>query len=117
MNLQFPYPCSLDVVSLYTSIPVDVAIDNITHRIKPSTTFMTKQDIKDLLTVILSNMYFTFDCHIFRQIEGLSMGSSISGILGILFMDKLENIALSSYQFISPYKRYVDDIYLQTNNE
>ena len=45
------------------------------------------------------------------------MGSSISGILAILFMDKLETIALSSHLMISPYKRYVDDIYLQTTNE
>ena len=45
------------------------------------------------------------------------MGSSISGILAILFMDKLETIALSSHLMISPCKRYVDDIYLQTINE
>ena len=62
-------------------------------------------------------MYFTFEDRIFRQTEGLPMGSSISGILAILFMDKLEQIAVSSYRLISPYKRYVDDIYLQTANE
>ena len=45
------------------------------------------------------------------------MGFSISGILAILFMDKLKTIALSSYLMISPYKRYVDYIYLQTSNE
>ena len=32
-------------------------------------------------------------------------------------MDKLESIALPPYRLISPYKRYVDDIYLQTTNE
>ena len=37
------------------------------------------------------------------------MGSSISGILAILFMDKLETIALSSHLSISPCRRYVDD--------
>ena len=62
-------------------------------------------------------MYFIFEDRIFRQTEGLPMGSSISGILAILFMDKLEQIALSSHRFISPYKRCVDDIYLQTANE
>lgn len=41
------------------------------------------------------------------------MGSSTSGILPILLMDKLDNIPLSSQQFISPYKRYVDEIFLQ----
>jgi len=32
-------------------------------------------------------------------------------------MDRLETIALSSYLLISPYKRYVDDIYFQTPGE
>ena len=41
------------------------------------------------------------------------MGSSISGIMAILFMDKLETIALSSHLLINPYKRYVDDSYLR----
>ena len=45
------------------------------------------------------------------------MGSSISGILAILFMGKLETIALSSHLSISCYRRYVDDIYLQTTGE
>ena len=33
------------------------------------------------------------------------MGSNISAILAILFMDRLETIALSSHLSISPYKR------------
>ena len=45
------------------------------------------------------------------------MGSSISAILAILFMDKLGTAALSSHLMISPYKRYVDYIYLQTTSE
>ena len=45
------------------------------------------------------------------------MGSSISGILVILFMDILQTIALSLHLMISPSKRYVDNIYLQTTNE
>ena len=46
------------------------------------------------------------------------MGCSISGILAILFMDRLERIALSSeWSLLLPYKRYVDDIYIQAENE
>ena len=45
------------------------------------------------------------------------MGSSISAILAILFMDKLGIIALSSHLMISPYKRNVDYIYLKKINE
>ena len=55
---------------------------------------------------------------VFRQKEaGQPMGSSISGILAILFMDKLETIALSFHLSISPCRRYVDNIYLQTTGE
>lgn len=103
-NKTLPYPCSLDVVSLYTSIPIQEAITNATDRIHNPIFHLAKQDIKDLLTV-------------FRQKEGLPMGSNISAILAILFMDRLETIALSSHLSIRPYKRYVDDIYLQTTCE
>ena len=118
-NTQFPFPFSLDVVSLYTSIPVEEAIENIINRISTCTMSLTKEDIKELLIVTLSNMFFTFYSNVFCQIEGLPMGSSVSGILAIVFMDKLERMALLSYQFISLYTRCVDDIHVnaQTINE
>ena len=116
-NKALPYPCSLDVVSLYTSIPIQEAIDNTVNKNEHSTYHLSRHDIAELLNVTLHNMYFIFEDRLFRQSEGLPMGSSISGILAILFMDKLESIVLSSYRLISPYKRYVDDIYLQTTNE
>ena len=116
-NKALPYPCSLDVVSLYTSIPIQEAIDNTVNKIEHSTYHLSRHDIAELLNVTLHNMYFIFEDRLFRQSEGLPMGSSISGILAILFMDKLESIALTSYRLISPYKRYVDDLYLQTTNE
>ena len=116
-NKTLPYPCSLDVVSLYTSILIQEAITNTTDRIHNPIFHLAKQDIKDLLTVTLNNMYFSFNDQVFRQTEGLPMGSNISAILAILFMDRLETIALSSHLSIRPYKRYVDDIYLQTTCE
>ena len=105
------------MVSLYTTIPIQEAITNATDRIQNSVLHLSKQDVSDLLQVTLNNMYFSFRDQVFRQKEGLHMGSSISSILAILFMDKLESIALSSHLMINPYKRYVDDIYLQTTNE
>ena len=109
--------CSLDVVSLYFSITIQEAITNAVDRIQNPILHLSKQDIADLLTVTLNDMYFSFNGQVFCQKEGLPIGSSISGILAILFMDKLETIALSSHLSISPYRRYVDDIYLQTTGE
>ena len=99
------------------SIPIQEAFTNATNRIHNPIFHLAKQDIKDLLTVTLNNMYFSFNDQVFRQKEGLPMGSNNSAILAILFMDRLETIALSSHLSISPYKRYVDDIYLQTTCE
>jgi uncharacterized protein (UPF0276 family) len=45
------------------------------------------------------------------------MGSSISGIRAILFMDKLDRMTFSQHLLIDPYKRYVDDMYLQIEDE
>ena len=116
-NKALPYPCSLDVVSFYTTIFIQEVITNATDRILNLVLHLSRQDVSDLLQVTLNNMYFSFRDHVFRQREGLPMGSSISDILAILFMDKLETIALSSHLMIGPYKRYVDDIYLQPTNE
>ncbi len=44
------------------------------------------------------------------------MGSSVSAILAILFMDKLEKKALLSFQHIGLYARYVDDIFTLVMN-
>ncbi|CAH3152439.1 unnamed protein product [Porites evermanni] len=104
-------------IFLCTTIPIQEAITNATDRIQNPILHLSKQEVSDLLQVTLNNMYFSLRDQVFRQREGLPMGSSISGILAILFMDKLETIAFSSHLIISPYKRHVDDIYLQTTNE
>ena len=102
-TLQYPYKKPLP------TLPTELIHTPILH--------LAKQDIIDLLTVTLNNMYFSFNGQVFRQKEGLPMGCNISGILAILFMDRLETIALSSHLSMSPYRRYVDDIYLQTTGD
>ena len=104
INKALPYSCSLDVVSLYTTVPIQEAITNAADRIQNPILHLSKHDISDLLQVTLNNMYFSFRDQDFRQREGLPTSSSISGILATLFMDKLEIIALSSHRMISPYK-------------
>ena len=58
------YPCILDVVSLYTTIPVQEAITNVTDRIQNP---LSKQDVSDLLQVTLNNMYLSLKDQVFRQ--------------------------------------------------
>ena len=117
---QYPYPFSLDVVALYTSIPVEDAITNtinILERDHFHHSSLSNSDINDLLKVLLSNTYFQFYDNTFLQIKGLAMGSNISPILAILFMDTLERQALTSSTYISFYARYVDDIFCLTHDQ
>ena len=60
-NKMLPYPCSLDVVSLYTSIPIQEAITNAADRIQNPILHLSKRDTTDLLTVTLNSMYFSFN--------------------------------------------------------
>jgi hypothetical protein len=113
------FPCSLDVVSLYTSIPPNEALENIRILIEDhefECRPLSTNDILKLLKAVLTNTYFTFNDKIFHQISGLAMGSSVSAILAILFMHTLETQALSSIRLqniqIDCYGRYVDDSYL-----
>ena len=59
-NKTLPYQCSLDVVSLYTPIPIPIPSTNATDGIHNPIFHLAKQDIMDLLTVTLNNMYFSF---------------------------------------------------------
>ena len=105
LNQRFPYPYSLDVSALYTSVPINEAIENVIDRISSPVGILTKGNIDALLIVILQNTYFQYSSDIYLQTQGLPMGSSLSGILAILFMDKLERGVLNLYHLADPYKR------------
>ena len=117
IHKRTPYPYSLDVVSLYTSIPTHEAIEATIEQLPSKTGPFTTQDIEELLTVLLQNTYFHFQQQIFLQTSGLPMGSSLSGILAILFMHRLESGVLNTYQPPTSYSRYVDDTYNQAPDE
>ena len=48
-NKTLPYPCSLNVVSLYTTIPIQEAITDATDRIQDPILHLSKQDVSKLL--------------------------------------------------------------------
>ena len=82
-----PYIFSLDVESMYTSIPPDEAISNAMDYLRDkkfSYHGLVPNDIKDLLSLIFQNMYFTYNGVLYRQKQGLPMGASVSGLLAII---------------------------------
>jgi len=105
---------SLDVTSLFTNIPKDLALKAIEKRwteISDKTTFSLPQFLYAVETVLESTS-FCFNGQYYEQIYGTPMGSPLSPILADLVMDELETHCLNLLQFdISVYYRYVDDIF------
>ena len=86
---------------MFTSVPVDPALNIIknllvkAHALKERT-LMEVGDIILLLEFCLKNTYFSFQDQFYEQVEGAAMGSPVSPIVANLYMEYLEQKALST---------------------
>lgn len=103
---------SFDVVSLYTCIPIDLAIKVVEKnwaKIK-SHTKLPQSEFLYALKVCLNSTFFQYEDHFYEQIEGLAMGAPVSACIANLVMEHVESEVLSKckgkFQY---YKRFVDD--------
>lgn len=76
-----------------------------------------KNQIISMTKFCLSQDFFTFNDRIYKQEEGLSMGSPVSPLMADIFMDHLENNHILTpknpvFHHIKFYRRYVDDCLL-----
>ena len=107
--------CSLDIVSLFTNVPLLETIDFICDFICESQmTFpIPLTDFKELLLRCTFNVQFLFNGTIYRQRDGVAMGSPLGPILADIFVSKLESDVLKPViDRVTFYKRYVDDIFI-----
>lgn len=106
---------SLDVISLYTNIPIDLALkvvgDNWSKIEK-----LTKLPKKEFLygvEVCLRSTFFQFEDLFFQQVSGLAMGGPISAVIANLVLESAEKELMSTLPFKCIfYKRFVDDCLL-----
>jgi len=109
---------SFDVISLFTNVPLDLAIDSISNRwsfIKHNTR-IPKNDFIQAIEFVLSSTYFTFNNIIYKQTFGTPMGSPLSPIIADTVMQDLETKCLKrSNCQLTFYFRYVDDIVMATH--
>uniref|UniRef100_A0A803K0M0 Reverse transcriptase domain-containing protein n=1 Tax=Xenopus tropicalis TaxID=8364 RepID=A0A803K0M0_XENTR len=105
---------TIDVVSLYTSIPhieglaaVQLSLEEYNDYEGPPVEF-----ILNLLELCLKLNYFRFETQFYQQLTGTAMGASMAPAYANLFMHQFEN------KYILPkyghkmllYKRFIDDI-------
>ena len=102
---------SLDVISLFTNIPVELALNSIDRRwvYISAKTNISKNEFIIAVRFILNSTFFTFNNRTYRQVFGTPMGSPLSPIIIDIVMQDIEEIALKilSAQPLF-YFRYVD---------
>ena len=112
------FMASLDVESLFTNIPLNETINNLVNDMflnQDIVNTFNKRDMFELLSIATKESFFIFDEKIYRQIDGVSMGSPLGPTLANAFLCHYEKEWLDSCPAeFKPliYKRYVDDIFV-----
>ena len=106
---------SFDVVSLFTKIPVDLAVKVAEERLREDAslgqrTSLPVEDIIHLLSFCLKTTQFTYNGTYYQQVFGTAMGSPVSAVIANMVMEDVEQRALATSP-VKPFfwKRYVDD--------
>ena len=106
---------SFDVVSLFTSVPLDFTIQLILDKIyrdKLIHTKLKREEMKKLLETCTKEMHFSFNNVIYRQIDGVAMGSPLGPVIANVFMVELEKTLVPQLEeCVSLWYRYVDDTF------
>ena len=106
---------SFDVVSLFTSVPLDFTIKLILDKIykdKLIETKLKRDEMKQLLETCTKEMHFSYNGTIYRQIDGVSMGSPLGPVIANIFMVELEKTLVPQLEEnVRLWYRYVDDTF------
>ena len=103
---------------LFLCLAVEETIDIIMEKIfsEPNTIFhnFNATDFRKLLELAVLDTAFIFNGYVFKQVDGMAMGSPLGPIFANIFMCKFEEQLLDScplrfYPLF--YRRYVDDTF------
>ncbi|CAH3016315.1 unnamed protein product [Porites evermanni] len=111
---------SFDVKSLFTSIPLQLALDCTENAIKNSTVELPlpTDDIMDLLNLCLTSTYFQYNGKHYKQLHGTAMGSPVSVVVAEIVTQNIEEQALTTYTRTVPlWLRYVDDTFTAVHRD
>ena len=111
---------SFDVKSLFTSIPLQLALDCTENAIKNSTVELPlpTDDIMDLLNLCLTSTYFQCNGKHYKQLHRTAKGSPVSAFGAEIVMQNIEEQPLATYTRTVPlWLRYVDGTFTAVHKD
>ena len=90
---------SFDVVSLFTNVPIDLALSVVEKRLDDvdvsDRTPLPKVALVSLFRLCLSSTTFYYNETVYQQIFGTAMGSLVSVVVANIVMEHIEDLVLS----------------------
>ena len=113
------YMVSFDVQSLFTNVPlketIDICAETLYH--KDNNLALQKSSFIKLMNLATSEIEFSFSGEMYRQTDGVAMGSPLGPTLANILMGYLEESYFQNNQKPLVYFRYVDDCFILFNNK
>ena len=113
-SLNNSFMCSFDVKSLFTNVPLNETINiclDLLYRCDDITPPVIKEDLlRKLLVQCTSDVEFSFNGLMYRQVDGVAMGSPLGPILANIFLGYCEN-SIDDGEWPEFYRRFVDDTF------
>ena len=106
---------SFDMVSMFTNIPVELALQTIRNKwdIISQFTDVPLDGFIEATELVLNSTYFQFNEEYFKQHHGVAMGSPLSSIVAALVLETIEDSIIPSCGgLIHFFTRFVDDCLL-----
>ncbi|MEL6804856.1 MAG: reverse transcriptase domain-containing protein, partial [Bacteroidota bacterium] len=107
------YMASFDVSSLFTNVPlmetINICVDAVQEA---SCSSLSRESLVELLQCATSCTEFSFNDLMYRQIDGVAMGSPLGPTLANTFIGFLEQKFYKDNDEPLVYCRYVDDIFV-----
>ena len=111
---------SFDVTSLFTNVPLDYTIDLILKKIYRDnliTTNLKEAQLKELLVLCTKEIHFSYNEKLYKQVDGVAMGSPLGPVLANIFMVELEESLIPTLSDkLRLWLRYVDDTFTFIKN-
>ena len=91
---------SFDVTSLYTNIPIIDTLNIIKDYVHSDDQFAMKTAIPqdkflDLVNLVLTTTWYTFNSQFYQQTDGVAMGGPVSSTTAEIYMQAHESTAIS----------------------